>query len=109
MSAAGVFDEAWTRATCRSLLARIAALLERALPEPLAAVKGLLTRAEKALVVAWLKPLEIATRMYILTCALAPPKPAGRRRRRGGGTTSSGPGARPGPMTDACACPPSVC
>jgi len=74
MSAAGVFDEDWTEATGASLLLRIAALLERALPEPLAAVKGLLTRAERALVIAWLKPLEIATRLFIQTCALALPK-----------------------------------
>jgi hypothetical protein len=54
-------------------VALIARLLARALPEPLLLGKGILTRLERALVLAWLRPLERVVRVLIIFRALALP------------------------------------
>jgi hypothetical protein len=67
----------------RGMLARVREVirffLRREPPAPLAAAKGVLTRAERRLVLAWLHPLEVATRILIIVKALqlpkAPPRP----------------------------------
>jgi hypothetical protein len=65
--------DAWPGVRDR-LLMILRRLVARALPPPLAAGKGLLTRAERWLVLKWLQPLERMARCLILFAAFALPK-----------------------------------
>jgi hypothetical protein len=92
--------QAWPglRVTALRIIRR---LLARALPTPLAAGQELLTRLERRLIAAWLRPLEAITRLLLVAAALAlpplaPTRPAGRDCWAGGrdGEPRSAPGFR---------------
>jgi hypothetical protein len=80
-------DDAWSRLLAR-VNAVIVAMLARALPPALAAGEGLVTRAERRAIVAWLRPLESVVRALIfiqtLPLAPAPDRASGRWREPGG-------------------------
>jgi hypothetical protein len=98
--------DAWPRLRSRAY-AVVARLLARALPAALAASEGLITRLERRVIIAWIRPLEAVVRTLIFgeilswspPPAVPPPRqrstaPSGARA-SGGGDGGSGGGGRP--------------